>query len=339
MRSGQINILNKLGCVISTKYPTAQNPLEEMVSYSKQVLDGIREDQTWFSLLFEPDKTDDWMNDDLILKHANPVALEIPEIWEDLVKKRAYAIVQESARENFLTKHCNIVYQGTGTESFIDIKDLQKCRVNKIDWYGREVYLGVDLSITTDNTAIAMVASDEDNRILADAWCFIPEGRIEEKNRCEKLDYRRFIEHKKCFACGNKTIDYGFVEEFVFKIEDRFGCIIRAIGFDRYNAMSSAQKWNKIYKTVEIRQHSDTLHAPTKLITEKIINGEFEYEKNTLLEINFENAKCVYDTNMNRYVNKRKSSGKVDMVSALINAVFLLQQDIIFEGSGLVYAV
>jgi phage terminase large subunit-like protein len=56
-----------------------------MVSYSKQVLDGIQEDQTWFSLLFEPDKTENWMNDDLILKHANPVALEIPEIWEDLV--------------------------------------------------------------------------------------------------------------------------------------------------------------------------------------------------------------------------------------------------------------
>jgi phage terminase large subunit-like protein len=42
---------------------------------------------------------------------------------------------------------------------------------------------------------------------------------------------------------------------------------------------------------------------------------------------------------MNRYVNKRKSSKKVDMVAALINAVFLLQQDIIFEGNGLVYAV
>jgi phage terminase large subunit-like protein len=179
--------------------------------------------------------------------------------------------------------------------------------------------------MTTDNTAIAMVAADEDNRILADAWCFIPEGRIEEKNRCEKLDYRRFIEHKKCFACGNKTIDYGFVEDFVFRIEEKFGCVVRAIGFDRYNGMSSAQKWNKVYKTVEIRQHSDTLHAPTKLLTEKIINVEFEYERNTLLEINFENAKCVYDTNMNRYINKRKSSGKVDMVAAMINAVFLLQ--------------
>ncbi|MDR1240283.1 MAG: phage terminase family protein [Oscillospiraceae bacterium] len=382
MRSGQLNILNKLGCIISTKYPTIDNPFEEEIKYAKQVLDGITDDETIFALLYEPDFStsntsvntsiesgiydksnksqikdsqkqsesnhndlhsiqtyQSWTSDDLILKHANPVALEIPEIWEDLLKKRAKAIAMESARENFLTKHCNIIYQGAGTENFVDIADVLKCKVNKLDWIGREVYVGVDLSMTTDNTAVVMCAVDEDNRILADAWCFIPEGRIEEKNRFEKLDYIRFIEHKKCFACGNKTIDYGFVEDFVFKLEDRFGVTIRAIGFDRYNCLSSAQKWLTKYSVVEIRQHSDTLHAPTKLLQEKIINTEFSYEKNTLLEINFSNAMCVYDTNMNRYIHKKKSSGKVDMVAALINAIYLLQQDIIFEGSGITYAV
>jgi phage terminase large subunit-like protein len=155
---------------------------------------------------------------------------------------------------------------------------------NQIDWQGREVYLGVDLSMTTDNTAVAMVCADEDNRILADCFCFIPGSRIEEKNKVEKLDYRRFIEHGKCFACGNKTIDYGFVEDFVLKIEKKYGVAVRAIGFDRYNAMSSAQKWNQKYNTVEVRQHSDTLHPPTKLLTEKITNGEFGYEKTFCLK-------------------------------------------------------
>ena len=28
------------------------------------------------------------------------------------------------------------------------------------------------------------------------------------------------------------------------------------------------------------------------------MNKEFKYETNKLLEINFQNAKCVYDTNM-----------------------------------------
>lgn len=330
MRSGQLNILNKLGCIISTKYPTANNPFEDEVNYAKRILDGTQDDETVFSLLYEPNNTEDWTFDDTILKHANPVALEVPEIWEDLLKKRARAIAIESARENFLTKHCNIIYQSAGTESFIDIKDLQACRVNKIDWTGREVWVGVDLSMSNDNTAVAICA-EEDGKILADVICFVPEGRIDEKNKIEKLDYWRFIRAGKCFSCGNKTIDYSFVEDFVFSIEEKYGVTVKAIGFDRYNAISSAQKWNKKYNTVEIRQHSDTLHPPTKLLSEKITNGEFEYEKNTLLEINFENARCTYDTNMNRYVTKKKSCGKVDMVVALINAVYLLQQDIIFD--------
>ena len=61
-----------------------------------------------------------------------------------------------------------------------------------------------------------------------------------------------------------------------------------------------------------------------------MIDGNFVYEENELLEINFENARCTYDTNMNRYVTKKKSTGKVDMVVALINAVYMLQQNTIF---------
>ena len=54
---------------------------------------------------------------------------------------------------------------------------------------------------------------------------------------------------------------------------------------------------------------------------------------NTLYEINFLNARCTYDTNKNLYVNKKKSTGKVDMVVSTLNAMYLLQQDIVF-GSG-----
>lgn len=331
MRSGQLNILNKLGFLISTKYPTANNPFEDEVNYAKRVLDDIESDETVFALLYEPDEIEHWMTDDNILKQSNPVALEIPEIWEDLIKKRARAIAMESARENFLTKHCNIIYQGVGTESFVDINDVKACRVNHIDWSGREVYLGVDLAMTTDNCAVGMVSVDEDNNILMYAMPFIPEGRIEEKSRCERVDYKRLVKSLKCIACGYKTVDYAVIEDFVFKIESKFNVIVRGIGYDRFNAMSSAQKWSEKYNTVEIRQHSDTLHPPTKLLKEKILNKEVQYETNELLEINFENAKCTYDTNMNLYVNKKKANGKVDMVMAIIDAIFLLQQDVVFD--------
>lgn len=332
MRSGQINMKNRLGFIISTKYPTIDNPFEDYVSYSKKVLDKIEKDETVFSLLYEPDNTKDWISDDLILKQANPAALEIPEIWEELKKKRAYAIAVDKARENFVTKHCNIIYQGIGTETYIDVSAVQKCRTSHIDWKDRTVYVGFDLSETNDNTSVAMVTADENNNIIADVFAFIPEGRIDEKTISEKLDYRNMIENtSKCMACGDKVIDYTFVESFILSLEERYGVKVQAIGFDRWNALSTAQKLEKEgHNLVEIRQHSSTLHPPTKLLKEKILSGEFQYEKNPLLEINFQNARCTYDTNRNLYVTKKKSNGKVDMVVSLINAVYLLQQDVMF---------
>ena len=331
MRSGQLNILNKLGFVISTKYPTIDNPFEDEVKYSKRVLDRLEKDDTRFSLLYEPDNTKDWETDDLILKQANPVSLEIPEIWRDLVKKRAYAIAVESARENFVTKHCNIVYQGLGTETFVDVTDVQRCRAARIDWEGRVVYIGLDLSETNDNTSVAMCAVDDDNRILCESFAFIPAGRVEEKQANEHVNYPALAKTPHVIPCGDRVIDYGAVEKFIMKLEERYGVQIQAIGYDRWNALSTAQKLRDAgYNMVEIRQHSSVLHPPTKLLREKILNSEFAYTDNKLLEINFQNAKCTYDTNMNQYVNKKKSNGKVDMVVSLINAVYLLQQDCLF---------
>lgn len=337
MRSGQLNILNKLGFIVSTKYPTIDNPFEREVGYAKKVLDNIEKDETIFALLYEPDNVVDWETDDNILKQANPVALEIKEIWEDLLKKRAYAIAVESARENFLCKHCNIIYQGIGTQTYIDVKDVQACKVSKIDWRGRAVYLGLDFSESNDNTSVAMVAVDDDNKILADVFGFIPEGRIEEKSKFEKVDYRLLLNAKvkKIYSCGDRVIDYGYIEDFILSIEDWLGVEVVALGYDRWNALSSAQKIEKGNEEkhqrglncVEVRQHSSVLHPPTKFLQEKILEKEFEYTENPMLEINFQNARCVEDTNKNKYVNKKKSKGKVDMVVSLINAVYLLQQD------------
>ncbi len=330
MRSGQLNILNKLGCIISTKYPTIDNPFETEVDYAKKVLDGIVEDEAIFALLYEPDDPQNWMTDDLVLKHANPAALENPVIWDDLLKKRAYAIAVPSARSNFCCKHCNISMQDE-TKAYIQVSDVQKCkRAEPIDWTGRDVWLSLDLSMTTDNCSVAMVA-EEDGRILVEAFAFIPEGRIDEKNVTEKINYNEFIRGGKCFACGDKTVDYNFIEDFITGIEESYGVNVQAIGYDRYNALSTAQKLDGAgYNVVEIKQHSSVLHPATKLLKEKIIDGEFEYSDNPLLEINFQNARCTYDTNMNAYVNKKRSRGKVDEVVSLINAVCLLQRDIVF---------
>lgn len=97
--------------------------------------------------------------------------------------------------------------------------------------------------------------------------------------------------------------------------------------YDRYNAISTVQKLEaEGMECVEVKQHSSVLHPPTKLLREAILKREFAYDENRLLEINFQNARCTEDTNLNKYVNKKRSAGKVDMVISIIIAVYLMQQ-------------
>jgi len=339
MRSSQIILKNKLGIIISTQYPNDNNGFIDEVDISKKTLDGLLEGQRRFSLLYEPDDEfltgDQWMTNDLIIYQPNPVAVTNERVFEAIKKMRTLAVLYENKRENYLCKHNNIKYQGLGTEGYVEISKVRACRIpgNPHFWRGKRVFLGLDLSQSDDNTAVAMVTEHE-GKIYAKVWGFIPEGKIVLKSDREKVDYRRLINAGDCFACGDEVIDYGDVERFILSLEEKYGVEIVQLGFDRYNALSTVQKLESAdnpIECVEIKQHSSVLHPPTKLLKEYILDGRFRYEENTLLEINFQNARCTEDTNLNKYVNKKKSAGKVDMVVALIMAVYLLQQWVLLD--------
>ncbi len=181
-----------------------------------------------------------------------------------------------------------------------------------------------------------MVTFNEEFKLYGKVWGFIPKDKIAEKSEREGVNYKRAIELGNCFACGGEVIDYGFVERFILGLRDKYGVEIMQCGYDRYNAISTVQKLESDERNpiecVELKQHSSVLHTATKLLKEKILSGEFAYDENKLLEINFENARCTEDTNLNKYVNKKRSAGKVDMVVALINAVKLAEAAMLDAG-------
>ena len=160
------------------------------------------------------------------------------------------------------------------------------------------------------------------------------------KREKEHVDYGRLIEQGVCFESDGEVIDYGDVERLVLGLEEEYGVEIVQVGYDKYNAISTVQKLEAAgYECVEIKQHSIVLHMPTKLLKEAVLGSTFFYEENRLLEINFENARCEYDRNMNRYVCKKKSAGKVDMVVAVINSIYLCQQYILYGSSFVVQII
>ena len=337
MRSSQITLVNKLGIIISTQYPNDNNVMIDEVDIAKKVLDGLLDKENVFALLYEPDGPlqKRWETDDLVIYQANPVAVNNKEIFESIKDLRTMAILYENKRENFLCKHCNIMYKGLGVEGYVDVQKVRRCRVTEdLDfWRGRRVWVGLDLSQSDDNTSVAMVA-EVDGVIHAKVWGILPKDRVEIKTKKENVDYAKLITAGNCFAEGEEVIDYGFVERWILGLEEKYGVEVIQVGYDRWNAISTIQKLEaNSMECVEVKQHSSVLHSATKLLREAILKKTFAYDDNRLLEINFQNARCTYDTNLNAYVNKKRSAGKVDMVVSTIIAVYLMQQAMLFDKS------
>lgn len=338
MRSGQITLFNKLGIIISTQYPNDNNVMLTEIDIAKKTIDRLNAvmDRRYFALLYEPDDEykvgEYWKTEDNIIYQSNPIAVTDRHVFKELLKMRTMATLYEDKRENYLCKHNNILYKGLGVENFVDIQKVKECSVeeNLEFWRGKRVFLGLDLSQTDDNTSVAMVC-DDDGVVHAKVWGFIPKWRVDEKSMREKVDYRALIAAGECYACGDEVIDYSFVERFIVSLPEKYGVEIVQLGYDRYNAISSVQKLESAeIECVEIKQHSSVLHMPTKLLKEQLLSRVFRYDKNRMLEINFQNVRCTKDTNENLYCNKKKSVGKVDMVVSTINAIYLLQQEYLY---------
>ena len=180
--------------------------------------------------------------------------------------------------------------------------------------------------MTTDLVAVAIATYDEERgNIYTKSWAFLPKNKVNEASLKQKVDYYKHIELGNAFACGDDVVDYGFIEEFILKLEDKLGINLIQVGWDRFNALSSMAKVSREgYECVEVIQHSKHLHPAVKLLQESILNGRFKFEDNDLYLGQFSNVKVTWDDECNMWIKKKLATGKIDNIVATINALFLL---------------
>ena len=330
IQTSMLSTINRLLFTISTGYPYPNNPMKEQIEYGKKVLDEVIEDDRFFLMCYELDEKDDWTDSKVWIK-SNPLQANSKLGMEFLEGECKMALEMPSKQVAFRTKNLNQWLDGDATQVYIPIEDVKKCRIDSYDWTDREVYIGIDLAQTTDNCAVSMVTYDEYlDKYIIKAWGFIPDGNAFEKSKVEKIDYNLFKELNYCYFCGDKVVDYSYIENFILQLEDKYKVRIKSIAYDRYNCISTATKLSNLgYETIEIRQNSSVLHSGTKLLKESVLTNKVGYETNSLLEINFANAREMEDSNLKTFLNKKKSTGKIDLVASIINCFVLIHTDYI----------
>lgn len=320
MRKGQLSVVNPLCIKTTTAYAESDSIMLEELKYDRAVLNGVIDNQRLFALLYYATLEEAW-TDEAIYK-ANP--LRVPENYEEIKADRETAKIKTSEQEEFFTKNLNIFLQSNELNKYLDINYWKKCKIADKEFRerikGKKVKVGVDLSVTTDLTAVGIEFEDE-GIIYCNSHGFLPEDSL--KSRREKnIDYRKYEELGYCdIHKESMTVNYTLVEEYIRGIEKDYGCIIECIVTDPMNAKEMMERLAEDYDIVLLKQTYTNLSPATKEFRKKVYDFEVRYVENELLDWNMNNSSTSKGKADDEMLNKEnKNKQRIDMVVVLIFA-------------------
>lgn len=333
--SGQVKVRNHQFVQISTAYPDPTVPFHEDEKMVIQAMeqDFKREADSYLGLIWTQDDLEETYQPEMWAK-SNPL-LYLPDQKENLLAglkdKRDNDLLTANIYD-FQNKNLNI-WLKQSTSSYLSLKDVEAAIDNDFEIKGREVYIGLDYSMYSDNTALAFVFPYRDKNGKPH-WhitqhSFIPfkqAGSIEAKEKLDGIAYREFPQY-----CTITSIPEGIINpEQIYKwllqyVEDNELQVV-FLGYDHYGSfqvknitesLSSSEGW----LIQDIAQRTSELGNPTKFLQESFATGKITRFNDPIMEKALLNA-TIKEDKIGIQVEKDKATFKIDVVDAIIDAMY-----------------
>lgn len=294
----------------------------EQHDYASKVRDGEIEDPTWFVRIYgAPEDAD--IFDEAVWFAANP-SLGTTISLDNVRAEALAAKNSESAERLFRWLRLNqwVSLKRVGWLP-ITLWDKTQAEFDRESLRGRPCYLGLDLSSTTDLTAIAALFPPRDGETL---WrffieAFIPELNMKEREQRDHVPFRQWVDHGFVRATPGDSIDYGSIAARLAMMVREFD--VKHICADpwRVEALESHMDEAVSDKVVRIPQTIEGMSPAMKEIERMMRNGEIVHGANPCGRWAFGNVIVSMDGNENLKPNKARSLERIDPIVALINAM------------------
>lgn len=331
--SGQVKIPNRQFIQISTAYPNPTSPLR----YDERTMQSImeRDDRagdTQLCLVWSQDSIDEIYMPETWSK-SNPLLdleSEHDTLLKGLMDKRDADLLSGNIND-FIIKNMNL-WGEQDENSFLKLEDIERSVISDFDIKGKRVYVGLDASMFSDNTAIGFVypyvTEDGSQKWHIEQHSFIPwqqAGSLEAKMKQDGVNYRDLETKGYCTITShpqgliNPEEVYRWFCEYV---EDNQLDVV----FFGYDAMGvskliKALESNTSFPLMPIRQRTSELKDPTKFLQTLFIEGNITRLDDEIMRKALINA-VIKEDNIGIQVDKMKSTYKIDVVDALIDAFY-----------------
>jgi len=310
------------------------------------ILTGVRTDPTFYSMIFgiEPEENRVWSGRKS--KTFEKVDWESKKIWKmvnpSFGPALAFSKIEEfydsckgnpASERNFrwlrLNEWCQYrltkwvpLEKWDATAGLLDIEKLK----------GRKCYAGLDLSTKIDITAFLLLFPPDDNNekwaMLPIFW--VPEEGLAERAKRDGVPYEQWVKEGFIKTTPGNVIDYQFIRQTITGYNPdgvHAHCLrddyeIEELGFDPWNAGQIAlDLTDDGLLCVETRQGFKTQSPAMKEIEKLIYECILVHGGNPVMRWMFGNLAVKKDENENVRPVKDKSTGRIDGVVALINAM------------------
>lgn len=296
--------------------------LYDYITNCKAILDGTKEDDSQFSLLYSLDDGDDWRDETTWIK-ANP-SLGVTVTYDYLRNECTQAKNQPSLEHGFRTKLMNQFCQSSETWITSNIiKDTMQT-VDLEDFKSEEAYCGVDLSAVSDMTATTiMFPPNKDRKKWPDKYVFktfiyLPETTLE--SSVNKSLYQKWNRHNEIIVTDGNVVDYAYILKDQLELANKHTVLCMA--YDQWNATQWAiQATQEGLPLVPYSQSLGNFNKPTKFLEILIKSGKCIIDESSCVLWCFNNVVIKEDYNGNMKPNKNTKEQKIDPIISICEAL------------------
>ena len=329
--SGQVKVKNHQFIQISTSYPDPTVPFHDDQKIIIQAMeqDYKRDADTYLGLIWSQDDLSETYRPETWIK-SNPL-LGLPDQKESLLKglkdKRDSDLLTGNVSD-FQTKNLNM-WLKQSTDSYLNLKDVETAVTEDFDIDGRDVFIGFDYSMFSDNTAIGFVYPYGEGKFHIEQHSFIPwqnAGSIEAKEKQDGIVYRNFPEYCTITAHEKGIINPEQIYNWLLDYVDQHNLQVQFFGYDRFGSYQvknivESLNVNTDWNIMDIQQRTSALANPTKFLQELFVTHKVSMPKDPIMEKALLNAVIKADK-IGIQVDKDKATLKIDVVDALIDALY-----------------
>ncbi|MCD7750410.1 MAG: terminase large subunit [Lachnospiraceae bacterium] len=303
--------------IITTAGTDKESICYELHSKALDIMNGRKIDHSFYPVIYGLSDEDDW-NDEKNWYKANPSLGYTISI--DRVRDAYREALDNPAEENvFKQLRLNIWTNSAVAWIPEHIYERGNLKIDYADLVGRDCYAGLDLSSTSDITALVLVfpPRTENEKYVVLPFFWLPEETLELRCRRDHVLYDVWQRQGYIQTTEGNVIHYGFIERFIESLGEKYHII--EIAYDRWNATQMVQNLEDMgFTMVPFGQGFKDMSPPSKELYKLLMEGNINHGGNPVLKWMAQNVVMRQDPAGNIKPDKERSVEKIDGIVALI---------------------